>query len=264
MIDNASQFSDLYKYALVTWDRVESLAALAEPELWTPPSAPHRANLWLKQYLNICFGLATKQNLVAEVVWPDRRVCFHTGLRCRTTGNAIYGLFEPNRIPHRQPWFLKGYFEQSHPSLRMFPQLPGMPRTWTDLTDLAFDSSQEWIPEVSHIAAPERISRLGPELGALNPYLRLSTLAGSILISRQLCLAGKAEVIPQHYRGTMGFFAPLWLAPGQARYVIVLEVRGDYYRIPTVLPIEWAYPYARVVGRPHGWLEMTQPRVERS
>jgi hypothetical protein len=113
----------------LAWKRtLDDLAALAEDEEWSGANAEGRHRPILDSYLRYTYRRLVLEDKIAASA-DGQYAAFNTGLLTEY-GEAIFGLFQRNRLEGVQPWFfIRWAIESDRDILRHFPTAPDH-RTW--------------------------------------------------------------------------------------------------------------------------------------
>lgn len=282
----------IFDFAKVAdWDnRLQNLAALAEPERWDYLRVPSEKALpILDRYVRHTFKRAYDQQRIIEA---DQMACFNTGLL--TAGHEeIFGLFTSNENYDRskpasaanKKWWLKAWARSGDRLLTDFMEFPGLAEYWTDPKDLVFDPKLQVQLNLDHIIK-DNLNRFPEELGGKVdangiptdlseddvdsdsdsegsagsdhpvPLKTRNALEGAMKHSVRLAQRSYRIAVPQFYRGKIQLLLPLYLRDSQRPdLALTLERHGGWYRAATILYMDWAYNHARLLARPNSeWL----------
>lgn len=284
----------IFDFAFVAdWQaRLETLAALAEPERWTYRHTPSEKPLpILDTYVRHTFMRLTDQD---RVVTSDRLACFNTGL-LTPAQEEIFGVFSVSERhdtakpigPTNKKWFLKTWARAGDRVLTAFSSLPDLATYWTDPAELIFNPSLEVQLNVDHIVR-DNLTRFPVELGGMLgtdgvpgdmseptidediehdedgdessgdgiPLASRNALEGAMKHSVRLAQRSYRIAVPQLYRGRIQLLLPLYLRSAvRPDLALTLERHGEWYRAATILYTDWAYGHARLLARPNSeWL----------
>lgn len=275
------------------WDsRLQSLAAMAEPERWTYLSVPDKSPLpVLDSYMRYTFLRIHDQGKIAET---DQLACFNTGL-LTPQQEEIFGVFtvsehyDPARpVGHNNKrWFLSSWARSGERQLTNLMALPTLASYWTDPGELVFNPSLQVQLNLDHIVR-ENLDRFPVELGgSLSasgvpenlretpdiedeadtdnkegetersvPLSTRNALEGAMKHSVRLAQRNYRIAVPQFYQRKIQLLLPLYLRDAEKPdLALTLERHGDWYRAATVLYPDWAYRHARLLARPNSeWL----------
>ncbi|MFJ7412847.1 DUF3825 domain-containing protein [Streptomyces sp. NPDC098077] len=238
-----------------TADMFDRLAKTAAPENWDglgPGTAGSLAVL--KNYVARAFDQALAQEAVP--MDADAQLCvFNTGL-VSPRNEDIYGLFEANLMPDKQPWFLKGWCTAGVHHLSAFAELPEPPSYSADPYEYFFD----WNMPLSFSAQifSREISRLLPGAGQEMPYGLELALNAAVTSTRTLAQRNPGTAVPMWHaqKHEIQLLLPLYLVTPEVPTAALAISRGDAsYLGVGVLSLEDAYAAARLVARPSAhWL----------
>ncbi|WP_435598428.1 DUF3825 domain-containing protein [Streptomyces anulatus] len=238
-----------------TADMFDRLARAAATENWDGPAPGTAGSLAvLKNYVARTFD----QALAQEAVIPDAdsQLCvFNTGL-VSPRNEDIFGLFEPNLVPDRQPWFLKSWHTAGVHQLSTFAELPDPPTYTADPYEYFFN----WDMPLS-FSAPlfsREISGLLPGAGKEMPYGLELALNATVTSARTLAQRNPGTAVPMWHaqKREIQLLLPLYLVTPEVPTVPLAVSRGSASYIGAgVLSLEDAYKAARLVARPSAhWL----------
>ncbi|MEE1742271.1 DUF3825 domain-containing protein [Streptomyces sp. BE147] len=240
-----------------TPDMFDRLAKTAAPENWDglgPGTAGSLAVL--KNYVARVFDQALAQEAV--ILDADAQSCvFNTGLVSRRNED-IYGLFEANLRPDKQPWFLKGWRTAGVHQLSTFAELPEPPSYSADPYEYFFD----WDVPLSFSAQifSREISGLLPGAGQEMPYGLELALNAAVTSARTLAQRNPGTAVPMWHaqKREIQLLLPLYLVTPEVPTAALAVSRGDAsYLGAGVLSLQKAYEAARLVARPSAhWLAL--------
>lgn len=245
-----------FAYLGIFPDRLAELAALAEPEDWEYQSiSPGYSRPILYSYIIHTFERLEEEGKIAYT--SDGRQCtFNTGL-VTVNQEPIFALFEANKIPDKQAWYLKGFLRKGDFRLGSFGALPDMAHYFDDPAGLIFDRRLELRPNVEHMIADNK-PRFPSPYSAQTDFQLQNTLKGAIGNATERVARNYKAAVPQYHKGRIQLLLPLCLsAPGKADLAIVVEkMEEGYYRAATCLTLDMAYNNARLLARPdRDWLQ---------
>lgn len=241
-------------------DYVADLKELAAPEDWG------EGNAVLNNYVHHLFAkLASDYNAEATdegkddlIRVRDDAACFNTGLYTEHYED-IYGLFEPNRNPGAQPWFLVGFYKESAPRLLDIDVLPGRPRFFDDPVDLVYDFRLKIRLNKRHILEDERnLDRIPAALRAPDQRMLLyRTFEGAVIEAERRAAANYMLAVPQYFNGRIQLLLPLCLTGDEPELALAIQREDGYYSARTCLTLEMAYNNARLIARPEtAWIKL--------
>ncbi|WP_405196317.1 DUF3825 domain-containing protein [Streptomyces anulatus] len=239
-----------------TTDIFDRLARNAAPENWDGfgPGAAGSLTV-LKNYVARTFDQALSQKTV--ILNADRQFCvFNTGL-VSVRNDDIYGLFEPNQMPDRQPWFLKDWRTVGGYELSTFPELPKPPTYSAD----PFEYFYDWDMPLSFSAQifSRELAGLLPGAGQEMPYGLELALEAAVARARTLTRRNPGIAVPSWHaqKREIQLLLPLHLVTPEAPNAALAVSRGDTsYLGVGLLSLEKAYKAARLVARPSArWLD---------
>lgn len=281
----------IFEFANVSaWDdRLNTLAAMAEPERWNYLSVPTEIrHPVLDRYIKYTFMRAYDQQKIVE---GDQTACFNTGLL--TPGHEeIFGIFTLNQHFDRarplsavnKKWWLKTWAPSGDRMMTDFLEFPKLADYWTDSRDLIFDPKLQVQLNLHHIAK-DNLNRFPEELGGrVNrdgvptdlaaadadgdieaivgaaveeaPLKTRNALEGAMEHSIRLAKRSYRIAVPQFYQGKIQLLLPLYFNDSaRPDLALTLERHGGWYRAATILYTDWAYTHARLLARPNSeWL----------
>jgi hypothetical protein len=228
----------------------------------------------LANYLKYYARRAGEEGVWVEGVSPEglRVTAFDTGLLSRHF-EPVYGVFEENRNPGRQPWVHKEWAVPSSSRMRDF-DLVALKRVvfFTDPAEAVYDPRLPVVPNLEHIL-DDNVDRYPAELRE-NQHLRRAALEHAIHVAGAKARSNWRLAAPQFHwpkwggNGHIQLLLPLALMdPDRVDLALVVDRDPPYgkdsspanacYRAFTVLPLEWAYRNARLVTRPEAyWLDI--------
>lgn len=233
--------------------KLDLLADIAAPEPWALPGDTGLPILWnfvhhtFKRIAEDCdeAGMPSKVCLSDDGL----RACFNTGLYTLNF-EPIYCLFEQNRIPGRQPWFLRGFFRESDARLASFAKLPERATYFREISDLVFDYRMDIRINRDHILTdPENLQRL-PEI-LRNP----TAFDGAVSIAKKKVAGNYRLAIPQYHDGSVQLLIPIGYDSSKADAALVISREKLFYTGHTCLTLRMAYNNARLIAKPEtDWL----------
>lgn len=247
-------------------DRLDELAELAEPEEWEYKNTESdRSKPILFSYIQHTYIRLGEENKDARkiVVSDDKQwATFNTGL-VTPNQEPIYGLFDKNQNPDRQPWHFKFWCRKGQYELNVFPQLPEMAHYFDDPSSLVFDTRRELRINVEHIIEHNKERFPDPYKSMANFPLQ-NILKGAIDSAKERVKRNYKTAIPQYYRGErledggrLQLLLPLCLDDAnKADLALAVEISENFYRVSTCLTLDMAYNNARLLARPdRDWLQ---------
>lgn len=263
--------NDFFRYAYcgrkTDWyDKLDSLAKLALPEIWSyrsPDTNPNnKATPILENYILHTFkrlaylynnaSSADEQNdIIASV---GNKSCFNTGLFTRTY-EPIYAAMKVNSTPDKEPNFLVCFSDTSDPFFRDFSSLPHRAKYFTDIKELIFDTEAELRVNTAHILQnPENRKRLPVEIKD-SPYLT-TLFSGAVDLAKKKVEANYKAAVPQFYDDKICFLLPICLlSTERADLSLAVRWHNGYYTGHTCLTLDMAYNNARLIACPNSeWL----------
>lgn len=225
------------------------VAELARQEVWTTPGSSRRLDI-----LAAVIGAAIKRAVgQARILYSENRnhSVLATGLDS-PSGQAIFAVFSRNRS---NVMAATGFHLEGERVLGMFGKLP-QPPTYSEESP-GYRSSWSWRIQTSHVLDNERRERLPATVRSLSDYALGILIDAALHREEQLVRRAPHRVALQWYHDSLSFLVPCCLSdPGTPDVAAVLEPEKESYRIPTLLPLAWAYTGARVVGPPPPWLSL--------
>lgn len=236
-------------------ERLDELAALAEPEEWTWHSTPAtRSKPVLLSYLLHTYKRLAEEGKIV-VSCDGTQLTFNTGL-ATPNQEPIFALANPNLLPDpQQPWHFHSWCRKGQAELRCFDTLPEIARYYGDPSELVFDVRKELRVNIEHIVADNK-ARFPEPWRKVADFALLTFLKGAIDNARERIQRDYKIAVPQCYRGRVQLLLPLCLwRPDRADVALVVQPYDTFYRACTCLTLDMAYSNARQLARPHrGWL----------
>lgn len=209
----------------------------------------------LRQYFK--FTYLRQKELPDHLVLNDDVMCWNTGLMDES-GDDILVLFKEKPEDKVGPkWKFDRFLTVADKTATHLRDAPRA-RYWDDPADLIYDTDKgEPTVQSEHIG--EKVDERFPEHMAnytQQDLIRAVQEAARDAVKR--VVQNYKTAIPQFYRpsggrgeGSIQLLLPLRF-PGDQRPSLALAVRrdGDAYYASTVLKIEWAYTYARLLSKP--------------
>jgi Domain of unknown function (DUF3825) len=248
--------ADLFGFAYIhnLDQRLDSLAAMAEPEPWDYQVMPQtQAKPILYNYLRYTYARVAEEEKI-ELSEDGQYVVFNTGL-VTPNQEPIYAFFGRNQIPDQQPWFLNNWRRRGERDLVKFQKLPDMAHYFANPAPLFFDTNKELRANIEHIIADNK-ERFPDPYRTMDEYMLQTFLKGAIDNAKERVKRNYKTAIPQYYRGRIQLLLPLCISsPSRADLAVVVEDHGAFYRASTCLTLDMAYNNARQSVRPdRDWL----------
>lgn len=238
-------------------DYLGELAAVAAPEEWGSGLAV------LNNYLHHLFAkLASDYNAAPKderdrfIFVRDDRACFNTGLYTERYED-VYGVFEPNRNPGAQPWFLVGFFKTSAPQLMDLDALPERARFFDEPSDLIYDYRLRIRLNKDHILGDAaNLERIPEELRAPERRMLLHRVfEGAVIEAERRAASNYMLAVPQCFNGRIQLLLPLCLTGDTPELALAIQREDGYYAARTCLTLDMAYNNARLIARPEvSWI----------
>jgi len=247
----------LFEFAYVSDmdSRLQTLAEMAEPEDWnyknTEQTHPRPV---LFNYIQHTYMRLVEEDKI-EVSANAENTAFDTGL-VTPNQDPIYALFEANRIPYQQPWFLSRWCLPGEHVMSGFDQLPEMAHYYEDPAALVYDTRKTLRVNVDHMIE-ENKPRFPVEFASESGFVLQGRLRGAVDHAKARVRRNYKVAIPQYHRGRIQLLLPLCLTdPTKADLAIVADNIGHSYRASTCLTLDMAYNNARQITRPdRDWLQ---------
>ena len=249
----------LERFAL--WSSVDAhvavLARLARPEKWDASrqgNAPPR--LVLRHYLNDTFAQVQEEGRIAVATEAGGRpiASFNTGL-VTADQEALYGYFEDNPDTRTgQKWVFLTFCVASDPRLYNFPALPDPATYFARSEELVYDTTRALVVDYGQLLR-DVASRLAP--GSVSAVaLSRQTLEDAVKTALVRVRRNHNTAVPMYSNRSIGLLLPLCLdVPHKADLALVVARTHDGYGASSVLPLDVAYRYARLLARPDDdWL----------
>jgi hypothetical protein len=238
---------------------IPALAGLAEPERWDVDGK--NESRILRNYLKYTY---IRQQELDNLKLVGDRMGWNTGLVDRS-GDDIVAVFRESAEEEGPgpKWRWTGFMSTTDREATDWREVRRA-TWWDDPSDLIYDVSKG-VPTVQseHIAG-ERDDRFPEHMQEWRQDDLVRAVQEAARHAVQRVAQNYKTAIPQFFRpasgkgtGSVQLLLPLRF-PGQARPSLALAVRrdGDSYYGATVLKIEWAYTYARLLTRPDTeWLD---------
>lgn len=256
---------ELYEFAYFPdiFSSLDLLAQTAMPEPWRYKHPQTRAynqtTPILEKYLrNVFKAHARMFNAASEAEEREKHfgfgegwVCFHTGL-VTPYRESIYAVFSTNAVPNRTTeWYFKGFWHESSRFMRNIRKLPE--RLNFAAEDLIFHPEWEIRINYRHIME-DNVLRLPEEIRAARNLPLI--LKGSTAYAQELAKVEPSIISPQYNPDGVQFLLPLYLTNMESYdAALTLAPCDGFYVGATILPLNYAYTNARVIGRPSAhWL----------
>ncbi len=238
-----------------------ALAAKAAPENWDDASREVGQLPVLHNYIRYTFRRIHEEGkLVESDDGGTPTMSFNTGLYT-PTWQAIYGCFQKNFIPGKQPWFFNGWFTESEGPMKPFVgREPRRAEYFTDPRALLFDPSLKFVENVDHML-DHHVERYPEQLQA-DAFRRHQAVNYGLGVAKKMVEQNWQIAVPMYYfehapnQEPISLLLPLCLLePGKADIAIVVGPYGPQYKAYTVLTLEDAYRSARLIAKPAAaWL----------
>ncbi|KAL5405398.1 hypothetical protein PMIN06_007297 [Paraphaeosphaeria minitans] len=240
------------------WPNILSkLADLAEHEDWIGTNADGSdatENQILHNYISFTYFRLALEGRKVVASEDGNYATFNTGL-LDSFDQEIFGFFQRNTQPGKQPWyFLRWAIESDRELMTFFNPTPDMADYVTAASDLVYDWRRPLILNYAHILDDDHMKRFPLELQK-RPLRARSQLDAAVVKTLKRLRRNYKIAIPQWYPKLKEEGAQLLLPldlydEGTADLALVVSLDGDRYRGSTVLTLEMAYTYARLVARP--------------
>jgi len=225
----------LYQFAYLLPTIIEQLAHDALTEEWG------RNHFVLKKYLAVHVAWSIEQNMFS---WNEQQLVVATGSLQTRYGTPLYLVFEPNRVPGKQPWALVyAGARVSAPQLPIPPEIHACPE---------ISRGAEVVMMHDHILGDnaDRVAFLNDT----PPVAQICAVSGAIQWS-----INRGLIVPYWYYGRMQCLVPLYLKSREnitvaPDLVAPLEVSPSNILVRTVLPPHAPYANARVAVHRHDQL----------
>jgi hypothetical protein len=199
-----------FAYLGVIQQKLESLAALAEPEDWDYKRTPSdHAKPILYNYLVYTYGRLAEENKITAAADGNHAV-FNTGL-VTINQEPIFALFTINRNLNQQAWYLDGWYRRGQRQLGMFPKLPEMAHYFDDPASLVFYPNKEFRENIEHIVEHNR-DRFPEPYNVMDSYTLRTFLRGAIDNAKDRTRRNYKTAIPQYYQGHIQLLLPLCMS----------------------------------------------------
>lgn len=237
-------------------DRLDELAALAEPEEWDYHNTPteHRKPI-LFNYLRYTYSRLAEEGKVA-VSDDGQYIAFNTGL-VTPNQEPIFALSNHNHLPNaKQHWHFQSWCRRGQYEMTRFSQLPEMAHYFADPSCLVLDSRKELRVNIEHMIV-ENKERFPEPYRGMDDFALQTFLKGAIDNAKERVKRNYKTAVPQYYRGRIQLLLPLCISnPHSADLAMVVDDHGGFYRASTCLTLDMAYNNARQLARPdRDWLQ---------
>ena len=211
-----------------------------------------------------------QRELQGHIIVDEDRMGWNTGLFDHN-GDDIVAEFERKRNTSSEPAWLWTRFLTVADKRASSWRDARRAKYWDEPADLIYDTDKG-IPTVQSEHIGEKVEERFPDY--MHSYQRQDLVRAVQEATRDAVkrvIQSYKTAIPQFYRsasgagkGSIQLLLPLRF-PGHLRPSLALAVRrdGDAYYAGTVLKIEWAYTYARLLAKPDTeWLDPFDPTVK--
>ena len=244
-------------------DFIEELYDLTSTENWGDSLT--KKHPILHNYIHHTFQkLSGDYNKNTSPADRDKIICIKNNHACFNTGlftdryESIYCLFEKNRLPNKQPWYLIGFAKESDVALSRFSCLPERAQYFSDPRELIFDYRMQIRPNKDHILGDaENIKRLPTHFqDPAQSSMLYRLFDGTVQQAEKQISANYKLAVPQYYNGNIQLLIPLSLDSDKPQLALAIQRDGQVYTARTCLTLEMAYNNARLIVRPEvNWLE---------
>ena len=242
-------------------EQKRTLASFALPEKWGNDKEEFKI---LDSYINHTYKrLAVLENAAENkgrwISFTQETACFNTGLYTENY-NRIFAVFYKNTTPDKQPYRLKGFFDESDNALMDFKILPNRASYFNTIDELLFNPNYELRVNLNHILNDEENLRRIPEEYRNSKNLR-TLFNGALDMAKKRIAANYNIAVPQYYDGKLQLLIPISLNGDLTQTDLVLAVsRHDgVYIGRTCLTLEMAYNNARLIAKPEvPWINRLQ------
>lgn len=248
------QFAYIPKYE----DVINALASMADPEDWDFSDAKVKKNVILKNYIEHTFRKVKEEDKIAYSA-DNKYACFNTGLITKNL-EEIFALFERNRIPGKQDFFLKCFCRKSESVLlNIFKSnLPQIANYFQKPEDLLFNPNCTLIPQIDHIIKDNK-ERFPIAMQTCGEGEMRRKLEGAIDEVKRRVRTNYKIAIPQYYGNRIQLLLPLNLTPNSPNAdlaLVVHKIDANTYTARTCLTLKMAYNNARLIVKPQSsWLK---------
>ena len=236
--------------------KLAELTNIAEKENWT--TEKEYENGVLKFYIDKTFERAYINN---HIIYSNDKMhcCFNTGLLSKNFEiiTAFFKLNDDKQNPNPPKWYFLGFvLESDRDFIDKFDNLPPLVKYYDNFSELIYDPTLKISINNNHIIDHnwDRFPQPVKDIGKLGFCHMLQGILNSTykLIERNHRIA-----VPQFYNNKIMFLVPLNIPIGDKIYTMALAVEQikNQYRANTILPVDWAYSYARLIAKPeNSWL----------
>lgn len=254
-----------FSYCQSFEDKIDKLANMADDENWTRGTTKNDVLFnYIRHTYKRLSALYNNASTDEErnkwfYISADKNIaCFNTGLFTKNF-NKIFALFYKNSAQNKQPYWFKGFFEESSFELITISNLPEKASYFSDITEVIFDSSCTLRVNLNHILGDaENYNRI-PEEYRKNRNLP-TLFSGAIELAKKRIAANYNIAVPQYYEGCIQFLIPISLGEDLSHTDLVLAV-SRYDRVyigKTCLTMDMAYNNARLIAKPETpWINKT-------
>ena len=250
------------------FEKLNQLETIAIKEDWkfknSQPEKRNQQNPILENYIFHTFArLANERNDTdflkendLKVVITENKACFNTGLFTKNY-QPIFGYFEKNNNPIKQPWILKGFFDEYSSYLADLHPLPIRAAYFNNISDLIYDTKLDMRINISHILDNPENRRRIPEHLRESYYIK-TLFIGAIEMAKRKIEANYKVAVPQYYQGKIQLLIPVCLENEEkVDLALALTKRSEgYYTGSTCLTVDMAYNNARLIAMPNSdWLK---------
>lgn len=232
-------------------ERIDRLASLS-PEKWSSGDKTDK-NI-LKNYINYTF---LKLEEEGKIIQENDYALFNTGLFTEYY-EYIYCYMEKNKMPDKQPWYVRDFYTQYELGNIGISELPDRADYFQDPSLLVFDANCRINVQYKHIFSDEENLKRLPESLRDSKILPV-IFEGAVERMKKKVVANYKIAVPQYYNHTIQLLLPLSLQeedkPDLA-LVVTKNKSGNFYQGHTCLSLEMAYNNARLIAKPNSnWLE---------
>ena len=233
------------------------LAGVARSENWeSSRSGGDAPRIVLKHYIQDTFAQVEEQGKIAVATEMSGRpiASFNTGL---VTGNQeeLYGYFEGNPgAKAGQKWIFRAFCTAADPRLYHFAALPAPATYYARGEELVFDPGRVLMVDYAKVTADVILHSHSGQTGHMvssRQILEEAVKSSLVRVKRNYKTA-----VPMYYNRAIRLLLPLCLQThGKADLALVIERNNKEYGASSVLPLNEAYRYARLLARPdNDWL----------
>ena len=236
----------------------QALADMADPEEWDFSDSQKKTNVILKNYIEHTFRKIKSESKISYSV-DNANACFNTGLVTKNL-EEIFALFLRNKIPGKQPFYLKCFCRKSdNLLLKIFKSdLPLIADYFQKPEDLLFNPNCNLIPQIDHIIE-DNLERFPKEMQTNGEAELRRKLEGAIEEVKKRVKTNYKIAIPQYYGNRIQLLLPLNLTPNSPNADLALvahKIDNSTYTARTCLTLKMAYNNARLIVKPQSsWLK---------